>query len=136
MRHQDFAEQAARKLEDIAEAIKKDELPVSGGIAAMRANELRVAARMVCGLSRVATQKEEEKSLPLEVPSKKDLLAHQEPYLHLWGQERGAGDFSRRGGSGPKPQNGAMPYLHTNQCRLAICKRIVRDLLQSLGRGW
>ncbi len=69
MRHQDFAEQAARKLEDIAEAIKKDELPVGGGITAMRANELRVAARVVRDLSRAATQKEEDKSLPLEVPS-------------------------------------------------------------------
>ena len=69
MRHQDFAEQAARKLEDIAEGINEDELPVGGGITAMRANELRVAARVVRDLSQVATQKENEKSLPLEVPS-------------------------------------------------------------------
>ena len=69
MRHQDFAEQAARKLEDIAEAINEDELPVGGSITAMRANELRVAARVVRDLSQVATQKENEKSLPLEVPS-------------------------------------------------------------------
>ena len=69
MRHQDFAEQAARKLEDIAEGINEDELPVDGGITAMRANELRVAARVVRDLSQVATQKENEKSLPLEVPS-------------------------------------------------------------------
>ncbi len=69
MRHQDFAEQAARKLEDIAEEINEDELPVGGGITAMRANELRVAARVVRDLSQVATQKEKEKSLPLEVPS-------------------------------------------------------------------
>ena len=69
MRHQDFAEQAARKLEDIAEAINEDEGPVGGGITAMRANELRVAARVVRDLSQVATQEEKEKSLPLEVPS-------------------------------------------------------------------
>ena len=69
MRHQDFAEQAARKLEDIAEGINEDELPIGGGITAMRANELRVAARVVRDLSQVATQKEKEKSLPLEVPS-------------------------------------------------------------------
>ena len=69
MRHQDFAEQAARKLEDIAEGINEDELPVGGGITAMRANELRVAARVVRDLSQVATQMEKEKRLPLEVPS-------------------------------------------------------------------
>ena len=57
MRHQDFAEQAARKLEDIAEGINEDELPVGGGITAMRANELRVAARVVRDLSQVATHK-------------------------------------------------------------------------------
>jgi hypothetical protein len=69
MRHQDFAEQAARKLEDIAEAINEAELPVDRGITAMRANELRVAARVVRDLSQVATRKEKEKRLPLEAPS-------------------------------------------------------------------
>lgn len=69
MRHQDFAEQAARKLEDIAEAINEAELPVDRGITAMRANELRVAARVVRDFSQVATRKEKEKRLPLEVPS-------------------------------------------------------------------
>ena len=69
MRHQDFAEQAARKLEGIAEAINEAQAPVGGGITAMRANELRVAARVVRDLSQVATHKEKEKRLPLEVPS-------------------------------------------------------------------
>ncbi len=69
MRHEDFAEQAARKLEDIAEAINEDEQPVGGSITAMRANELRVAARVVRDLSQVATHKEKEKRLPLEAPS-------------------------------------------------------------------
>ncbi len=59
MRHEEFAEQAARKLEDIAEAISEDELPIGGVITAMRANELRVAARVVRVLSQAETKKEE-----------------------------------------------------------------------------
>ena len=69
MRHEEFAEQAARKLEYIAKATNEDELPIGRGITAMRANELRVAARVVRDLSQVATRKEQEKRLPLEVPS-------------------------------------------------------------------
>ena len=69
MGHQEFAERAARKLEEIAEAINEDELPLGGGITAMRANELRVAACVVRDLSQVATRKEQEKRVPLEGPS-------------------------------------------------------------------
>ena len=69
MRHEEFAEQAARKLEDIAKATNEDEQPIGRGITKMRANELRVAARVVRDLSQVTTRKEQEKRLPLEVPS-------------------------------------------------------------------
>ena len=76
MRHDRFAEQAARKLEDIAKEIDGDEQPLGGGITAMRANELRVAACVVRDLSRVATGEEEEgdKHLPPDVPSREDPL--------------------------------------------------------------
>ncbi len=74
MKHEEFAEQVARKLEDTAEAVEEDKLPIGGVITAMRANELRVAACMVRDLSHVATRKEEkgslEEHLPPELPSK------------------------------------------------------------------
>lgn len=53
----------------MAEATDDEEARIGGGITTMRANEIRVAARVVRDLSQVATRKEQEKSLPLEVPS-------------------------------------------------------------------
>ena len=71
MRHEEFAERVAERLESMAEAMDDEEARIGRGITTMRANELRVAARVVCDLSQVATRKEQEKkkSLPLEVPS-------------------------------------------------------------------
>ncbi len=71
MRHQQFAEQAARKLEYMAEASDQNRLPGVGGITETRAAELRVAARVVRDLSEIATREERrssEERLPLEVP--------------------------------------------------------------------
>ena len=69
MRHEEFAERVAERLESMSKAAADEELRIGRGITAMRANELRVAARVVCDLSQVATRKEQENSLPLEVPS-------------------------------------------------------------------
>ena len=71
MRHEEFAERVAERLESMAEATDDEGAARIGrGITTMRANELRVAARVVCDLSQVATRKEQEKKrLPLEVPS-------------------------------------------------------------------
>lgn len=68
MRHEEFAERVVERLEIMAEATADKELRVGCGITAMRANELRVGARVVRDLSQVTTRKEQEKHLSLEMP--------------------------------------------------------------------
>ncbi len=68
MRHEEFAERMAERLVIVAEAIADKELRVGRGKTAMRANELRVAARVVRDLSQVTTRKEQDKRLSLEMP--------------------------------------------------------------------
>jgi hypothetical protein len=73
MRHDRFAERAARSLEEMAAPLEKEDRRVGRGITALRANELRVAAHVVRDLSEAVSREEERRSsvgrLPLEVPS-------------------------------------------------------------------
>lgn len=72
MRHDEFAEQAARCLEEIAAPLEEDQL-MERSITAMRANELRVAAHVVRDLSGAVSRREERRSsvrrMPIEVSS-------------------------------------------------------------------
>ena len=68
MRHEEFAEQVAKRLESMAKTTADEEARIGYGITTMRANELRVAACVVRDLSQVETKKE-EKRLPLEMSS-------------------------------------------------------------------
>jgi hypothetical protein len=73
MRHDEFAERAARCLEEIAAPLNEEVRRAGPGITAVRANELRVAAHVVRDLS-AAVSREEERVLsirhsPLEVSS-------------------------------------------------------------------
>jgi len=71
MRHDEFAELAVRCLEKIAAPLEKEGAVRSA--TAARANELRVAARVVRDLSEAASREEERGSsvgrLPVEVSS-------------------------------------------------------------------
>ena len=73
MRHDEFAERAARSLEKIAAPLEEEDRRVGRGVTAVRANELRVAARVVRDLSEAVSREEERGSsvgrLPLEVSS-------------------------------------------------------------------
>jgi hypothetical protein len=73
MRHDEFAERAARCLEEIAAPLEEEDRRAGRGITAVRANELRVAAHVVRDLSAAVRREEERGSsvrrLPLEVPS-------------------------------------------------------------------
>ena len=73
MRHDEFAGLAVRCLERIAAPLEEENRRVGRGIAAMRANELRVAARVVRDLSEALSREEECGSpagrLPVEVSS-------------------------------------------------------------------
>ena len=64
MRHDEFAERAAERLEALAASLgEKDTRRVGrGSITAMRANELRVAAHVVRDLSEAATRAERRRS--------------------------------------------------------------------------
>ena len=73
MRHDEFAERAARRLEEIAAPLEEEDRRAGRGITAGQANELRVAAHVVRDLS-VAVSREERRGssvnrLPLEVSS-------------------------------------------------------------------
>jgi hypothetical protein len=72
MRHDEFAERVARCLEEIAAPLEEDRR-IGRGIRAARANELRVATRVVRDLSAAVSREEERGSsvgrLPLEVSS-------------------------------------------------------------------
>ncbi len=72
MRHDEFAERAARSLEKIAAPLEEEDRRVGRGITAVRANELRVAARVVRDLSEAVSREERSSSvgrLPVEVSS-------------------------------------------------------------------
>ncbi len=70
MRHDEFVELAVRCLEKMAAPLEEED---RRGVTAVRANELRVAARVVRDLSETVSRKEERGSpagrLPLEVAS-------------------------------------------------------------------
>ena len=72
MRHDEFAERAARCLEEMAAPLEEDGR-ARRRITAMRANELRVAAHVMRDLSEAVSRKEERGSsvrrLPLRTPS-------------------------------------------------------------------
>jgi hypothetical protein len=72
MRHDEFAELAVRCLEKMAAPLEKEDARAVRGATAVRANELRVAARVVRDLSEVASREERRSSverLPVEVSS-------------------------------------------------------------------
>ncbi len=72
MRHDKFAERAARSLEKIAAPLEEEDRRVGRGVTAVRANELRVAARVVRDLSEAVSREERSSSvgrLPVEVSS-------------------------------------------------------------------
>ncbi len=73
MRHDEFAELAVRCLEKMAAPLEKEDVRAVRGVTAVRANELRVAARVVRDLSETVSRKEERGSsverLPVEVAS-------------------------------------------------------------------
>ena len=73
MRHDEFAELAVRCLEKIAAPLEKEGGGAVRSATAVRANELRVAARVVRDLSETVSRKEERGAqagrLPLEVAS-------------------------------------------------------------------
>ena len=72
MRHAEFAERAARRLEEMAAPLEEEDRSLGRGITAMRANELRVAAHVVRDLCEAVTREEHKSSikrLHLEVPS-------------------------------------------------------------------
>ncbi len=58
MRHDHFAEQASKTLEELAASLEEDDPRIGRGITSMRANELRVAAHVVRGLSEAVNRKE------------------------------------------------------------------------------
>jgi hypothetical protein len=73
MRHDEFAELAVRCLEKMAAPLEKEDGRAVRSATAVRANELRVAARVVRDLSEAVSRKEERGfpagRLPLEVAS-------------------------------------------------------------------
>jgi hypothetical protein len=74
MRHDEFGERVAQCLEEMAVPLEREDRRIGRGITAVRANELRVAARVVRDLSAVVSREEEKRGssvrrLPLEVPS-------------------------------------------------------------------
>ena len=73
MRHDEFAQRAARCLEEMAAPLEEEDRCIGMGTTAARANELRVAARVVRDLSAAVSREEERGSsvgrLPLEVLS-------------------------------------------------------------------
>ncbi len=73
MRHDEFAGLAVRCLERIAAPLEEEDRRAEGGVTAVRANELRVAARVLRDLSEAVSREEERGSrvgrLPVEVSS-------------------------------------------------------------------
>jgi hypothetical protein len=61
MRYDEFAELAARSLEEMAAPLEEEDRRVGYGITAMRANELRVAAHVVRDLSEAVSREEKRR---------------------------------------------------------------------------
>ena len=59
MRHDEFARRAAGRLESAAEAIDEEEGRIGYGSVSSRANEMRVAARMIRDMSEAVSRSEE-----------------------------------------------------------------------------
>ncbi len=68
MRHDEFAELAVRCLEKMAAPLEKEDARAVRGASAVRANELRVAARVVRDLSAAVSREEERGSLAVRLP--------------------------------------------------------------------
>ncbi len=63
MRHDHFAERAAKTLEEMAASLEKEDMRrVGGSITAMRANELRVGAQTVRDLSEAVARAESRRA--------------------------------------------------------------------------
>jgi hypothetical protein len=73
VQHEEFAKRAAERLEAIAKAIEDEERRIGRGEVSARANEMRVAARVVRGASETVTRRGNRQYVgrrsPLEVPS-------------------------------------------------------------------
>ncbi len=62
MRHEEFAERMAGRLEAVAAALDEEERRIGRNLVSARANEMRVAARMVRDASEAVTREEERRS--------------------------------------------------------------------------
>ncbi len=62
MRHEQFAERMAERLEAVAAALDEEERRIGRNPVSVRANEMRVAAHMVRGASEAVTRAEERQS--------------------------------------------------------------------------
>ncbi len=62
MRHEEFAERLAGRLESVAAALEEEERRIGRGSVSARANEMRVAAHMVRDASEVVTRAEERRA--------------------------------------------------------------------------
>ena len=62
MRHEEFAERMAGRLEDVAAALDEEERRIGRNPVAARANEMRVAARVLQDASEMVTWEKERRS--------------------------------------------------------------------------
>ena len=62
MRHEEFAERVAGRLESVAAALEEEEHRIGRGSVSARANEMRVAAHMIRDASEVVTRAEDRRS--------------------------------------------------------------------------
>ena len=80
MRHEEFAEQVARRLDDVADHIERGALLIGpdgeAADAAARANEMRVASRMVLDEALSITRAEGESSTEPLLPVEENLPLH------------------------------------------------------------
>ena len=58
MQHEEFAERTAERLEAVADAIEEEDRRIGCDIVSTRANEMRVAARMVRDMAEVVRRAE------------------------------------------------------------------------------
>lgn len=63
MRHDEFADRAASRLEFAAAAMDEEERGIGHASVSARANEMRVAARMIRDMSEAVSRAEESKPL-------------------------------------------------------------------------
>lgn len=68
MRHEEFTEWTAERLEAVADEIEEEDRRLGDGVVSPRASEMRVAARMVRNMAHATTRTEDT---PLaELPTK------------------------------------------------------------------